>query len=107
MKPGEKEIFINDHSSMIVNTKINKSNLAPKQDLSKPERSIRLMQEKGIGGQRPYQPSIGAGPKAAEKKELPSTAASSAAPLFKSKFCTECGVPFAAEHHKFCAECGS
>lgn len=30
-----------------------RKNLAPKQDLSKPEKSIQLMQQKGIAGQKP------------------------------------------------------
>ena len=35
--------------NMIIDTR---KNQAPKQDLNKPERSIRLMQEKGIAGQK-------------------------------------------------------
>ena len=52
LKPGQTEVFINSHPngpqvSMIVDKN---QNYAPKQDLSKPEKSIRLMQERGIAG---------------------------------------------------------
>lgn len=31
-----------------------RKNFVPKQDLSKPEKSIKLMQQQGIAGQKPY-----------------------------------------------------
>ena len=41
--------------NLIVNTQ---KNQAPKQNLQKPERSIQLMQEKGMAGQRTPVPAI-------------------------------------------------
>ena len=53
LKPGQFEVNISQNPngpavSMIIDKN---KNIAPKQDLSKPEKSIRLMQERGIAGQ--------------------------------------------------------
>ena len=53
MHPGNSRI---PQVSVVIDMK---KNYAPKQNLQKPERSVQLMQQRGIAGQRPPQGAIG------------------------------------------------
>ena len=56
LKPGQQEVVLNPGQSNVpqVSMIIDKNkNYAPKQNLNRPEKSIQLMQQKGLGGQRP------------------------------------------------------
>lgn len=63
MTNSQQEIIMNPGGvgpqvSVIIDTK---KNYAPKQNVNRPEKSIRLMQERGLGGQRPSKALTGPG----------------------------------------------